>query len=96
MVMVNVPVHVARILFNNDAQPISFNSAEKWQEKMVPKHDLVKQIIIHNGENHILSFAVHIDNAGVIQKTHIMYILEACHGKFDNFSTRKCQQLKTH
>ena len=33
----NFPPHVFRILFNNDPQQISFNSAKKMAKKMVPK-----------------------------------------------------------
>ena len=32
-VLRNIHVYVARILFDNEAQQISFNSAEKWPRK---------------------------------------------------------------
>ena len=42
----NVLMYVFRILFNNDSQQITFNSAEKMAKKMVQKHDFWLKIHI--------------------------------------------------
>ena len=70
-------------------------------KKMVPKHDF--QLKKHNGGNafevllylykqckHHTKDVIYIYINGFILEKSYMY------DKFDNFSTRKCQQLMTH
>ena len=39
-VLLNIPVYVGRMVFNNDVQQMAFSSAEKWLIKIVPKQNL--------------------------------------------------------
>ena len=79
-------MYIARILFNNDAQLISSNSAETWYRNMTFS---LKCIMEKNAFEDLL-----FDSAGTKEKMRLMYIngfiLEACHimhGKLDTFST---------
>ena len=76
-------------------QQISLNSAENSQVKLYP--NITFKCIME--KNRIRSFAVSIIHvASITQKTRFIYYMDSFwkHVKFVHFSTRKCQQLKTH
>ena len=64
----NFLLYVFRILFNNDPQQISFNSAKKWLRKWYRNTTFSSKM--HNGENafEVLLYLLYINNASIAPK----------------------------
>ena len=101
-------MYVARVLFNDDAQQISFHSAEMLPRKLHQNMTfaLKKSIMEKNAFEVLLNLHRLFQTMQASHKRHILYtgyiyIYEwinfgsisyiAC-GKFEHFSTMKCQQ----
>ena len=81
-VLRNFLLYVFRILFNNDPQQISINSAKKWPRKWYRNMNFsLKKCIME--KTHLKFCYIYISNASITQKMRFLYInwfiLETCH-----------------
>ena len=81
-VLRNFLLYVFRILFNNDPQQISINSAKKWPRKWYRNMNFsLKKCIME--KTHLKFCYIYINNASITQKMRFLYInwfiLETCH-----------------